>query len=104
MNDKICFYENFKLEISSIDNNFCNILINSFISNKNLEISYQPVKLENIEIDEGRIAFASTTGLYSFVYSPDKKPTWLHSRDEDFLIQVKKSSRRLVSCQKMVTI
>ena len=53
--NKICFYENFKLEISSIDSTFCNILINAMIFNKNLEIAYQPVKLEQLIINDNRI-------------------------------------------------
>ena len=53
--NKICFYENFKLEISSIDSTFCNILINAIIFNKNLEIAYQPVKLEQLIINDNRI-------------------------------------------------
>lgn len=55
LDNMICFYENFKLEIASIDNTFCNILINSFISNKNPEIAHQPVKLENLVIDDKKV-------------------------------------------------
>lgn len=59
IDNMICFYENFKLEISSIDNIFCNILINSFISNKNMEIAHHSIKLENLNIDDKKIEATS---------------------------------------------
>ena len=44
----------------------------------------------NITYDNGRIIFGGEGIAYGLVYSPDGRPTYLNSADEDFDVKVKK--------------
>lgn len=46
--------------------------------------------LDVIRILRGRVSFCIENGRYALVYSPNEKPTWLDSPDEDRTIEVKK--------------
>lgn len=46
--------------------------------------------LDVIRIHEGRISFCIVNGNYALVYSPDKKPSWLHAPNENIGVEVKK--------------
>lgn len=43
-----------------------------------------------ISIYNDRVSFSIAAGVYALVYSPNEKPTWLSSPDEDKDIKVKK--------------
>ena len=45
--------------------------------------------LELIKIHEGRISFGISNRRYALVFSPDRKPTWLNSPDEEHKVRVK---------------
>ena len=42
-----------------------------------------------IRIHKGRISFGIESGHYALVYSPDQKPSWLNSPDENIKVKVK---------------
>lgn len=45
--------------------------------------------LELIRIHEGRISFCISNRRYALVFSPDQKPTWVNSPDEEHKVRVK---------------
>ena len=46
--------------------------------------------LYTIRVHGERVTFAIEAGNYALVYSPNEKPTWLHSPDEDNDVKVRK--------------
>lgn len=49
---------------------------------------HKDANFDAIKIHEGRISFC-VSGTYALVYSPNQKPSWLNSPDEDCKIKVK---------------
>ncbi len=46
--------------------------------------------LDTVSINGNSVRFGIENGHYALVYSPDGKPTWLNSPDEDIKIKVKR--------------
>ncbi len=45
--------------------------------------------LDVIRIHEGRISFCISSGVYALVYSPEQKPKWVNSPNEEERVKVK---------------